>query len=127
MVKTSKINSSVSSTELEQNTGELLTKPNGSQSIREILFRNTQGMTYDNYKTPFYEDQATFSSTSLNEIQSMDITDKMSFLTDLNKKTTALKKKISDFQKEKEAQAQAKANEVAQALQDQNETFKDEK
>lgn len=127
MVKTSKINYSVSSTELEQNTGELLTKPNGSQSIREILFRNTQGMTYDNYKTPFYEDQATFSSTSLNEIQSMDITDKMSFLTDLNKKTTALKKKISDFQKEKEAQAQAKANEVAQALQDQNETFKDEK
>jgi hypothetical protein len=127
MVKTTKINYTLSSQDLEDNTGELLTKPNGSQSIREILFRNTQGMTYDNYKTPFYEDQATFSSKSLNEIQNMDITDKMSFLTNLSKETNALKKKISDYKKEQDSIAQAKATELANSIAKQEETFKDEK
>lgn len=127
MVKTTKINYTLSAQDLEDNTGELLTKPNGSQSIREILFRNTQGMTYDNYKTPFYEDQATFSSKSLNEIQNMDITDKMSFLTNLSKETNALKKKISDYKKEQDSIAQAKATELANSIAKQEETFKDEK
>ena len=81
-------------------TKDVITKPNQSMSIREILFRNTQGMTYDNYKTPFYEDQATFSSVAMNKIQEMDITDKMSFLDDLSKKTKSLKTKISNYQKE---------------------------
>lgn len=85
-------------------TKDVLTKPNQSMSIREILFRNTQGMTYDNYKTPFYEDQATFSSIPMNKIQEMDITDKMSFLDDLSKKTKSLKSKINAYQKEIEKQ-----------------------
>ena len=55
-----------------KNSGEIVTQPNQTMSIREILFRNTQGMTYDNYKTPYYEDQATFSSQALNKIQEME-------------------------------------------------------
>ena len=50
-------------------------------------------MSYDNYKTPFYEEQATFSSIAMNKIQEMDIADKMSFLDDLSKKTKSLKQK----------------------------------
>jgi len=88
---------------------EVLTKPNQSMSIREILFRNTQGMTYDNYKTPFYEDQATFSSIAMNKIQEMDITDKMTFLDDLSKRTKSLKTKINNYQK---AISQVQAAEV---------------
>ena len=100
----------------EITTNEVITKPNGSQSIREILFRNTNGMAYDNYKTPFYEDQATFSSQSLNVIQDMELTEKMQFLSDLNQKTTDLKAKIEDFKKQSEAQATALAEEQANEI-----------
>jgi len=96
----------------EQNSGEVLTKPNQGQSIREILFRNTQGMAYDNYKTPYYEDQATWSSKSLNVIQDMEATEKMAFLTELNKETTALKNKIKSFENEKAELIKAKQAEV---------------
>ena len=125
MVKTSKINWSIDNITAEDNSGEIVTKPNGNQTIREILFRNTQGMTYDNYKTPFYEDQATWSSQSLNEIQSMDITDKMTFLDNLKTKTEDLKSKIQAYKNEQDALAQAKAQEVADAI--ANNTPKDVK
>lgn len=98
-------------------TKEVLTKPNQSMSIREILFRNTQGMTYDNYKTPFYEDQATFSSIAMNKIQEMDITDKMTFLDDLSKKTKSLKAKIKAHE-----QAIAEANALTEAPVASNDT-----
>ena len=85
----------------ETNSGEILTKPNQQQSIREILFRNTNGMHYDNYKTPYYEEQATFSSQSLNKIQDMEPTEKMQFLDNLRSETLALKNKIKSFEDEK--------------------------
>lgn len=86
----------------EKNTQETHVKPNQSKSIREILFRNTAGMTYDNYKTPYYEDQATFSSQSLNVIQDMEPTEKLAFLSSLEKKTEDLKNKIQGFENEKQ-------------------------
>jgi hypothetical protein len=89
-----------------ESTGEILTKPNQSMSIREILFRNTQGMTYDNFKTPYYEDQATFSSQSLNKIQEMEPTEKLQYLNEVNSQVTELQEKIKNHEAQKLAEAQ---------------------
>lgn len=89
-----------------ESSGEILTKPNQSMSIREILFRNTQGMTYDNYKTPYYEDQATFSSQSLNRIQEMEPTEKLQYLNEVNTQVTSLQEKIKNHEAQKLAEAQ---------------------
>ena len=83
--------------------GEVKTKPNQSMSIRDILFRNTAGMTYDNYKTPYYEDQATFSSESLNKIQEMEPVEKLQYLQEVQQKVTNLKTKIQVHEAEKQA------------------------
>jgi hypothetical protein len=92
----------------EVGTSEVITKPNQSQTIRDILFRNTNGMSYDNYKTPYYEDQATWSSQSLNKIQDMEPTEKMQFLSDLQTQTASLKAKIkSDVDAQKKATEEA--------------------
>jgi hypothetical protein len=91
----------------EVTTGEIKTVPNNAQSIREILFRNTNGMNYDNYKTPFYEDQADFSSESLNVIQDMELTEKMQYLDTVRAKALNLKNKIKGYQAEQEALAKA--------------------
>jgi len=89
-----------------ESTGEILTKPNQSMSIREILFRNTQGMTYDNFKTPYYEDQATFSSQSLNKIQEMEPTEKLQYLNEVNSQVIELQEKIKNHEAQKLAEAQ---------------------
>ena len=96
------------------NSGEIVTQPNQTMSIREILFRNTQGMTYDNYKTPYYEDQATFSSQALNKIQEMEPTEKLQYLKEVQSQVQTLTKKIQDheIQKAEIAKAQAEAVEV---------------
>lgn len=87
---------------VQDNTGEVITKPNQSMSVREILFRNTQGMTYDNYKTPYYEDQATFSSQTLNKIQEMEPVEKLQYLSEVSSQVKALQTKISDHEKAKQ-------------------------
>lgn len=94
-------------------SGEIKTKPNQSMSIREMLFRNTAGMTYDNYKTPYYETQATFSSESLNKIQEMEPTEKLQYLAEVQQKVSDLKTKIQDFEAQKAAAAKAQADAVA--------------
>ena len=111
------------STDVHVNSGEVITKPNQHQSIRDILFRNTQGMTYDNYKTPYYEDQATFSSQSLNKIQEMEPVEKLQYLKEINDQVKSLKSKI-------EADEKAKAEAIAQAqaeaeVQENNTTIED--
>ena len=97
-----------------KNSGEIITQPNQSMSIREILFRNTQGMTYDNYKTPYYEDQATFSTQSLNKIQEMEPVEKLQYLKEVSSQVQTLTKKIKDHeaQKAEMLKAQAEAVEV---------------
>ena len=97
-----------------KNSGEIITQPNQSMSIREILFRNTQGMTYDNYKTPYYEDQATFSTQSLNKIQEMEPVEKLQYLKEVSSQVQTLTKKIQDHeaQKAEMLKAQAEAVEV---------------
>ena len=97
-----------------KNSGEIVTQPNQTMSIREILFRNTQGMTYDNYKTPYYEDQATFSSQALNKIQETEPTEKLQYLKEVNSQVQTLTKKIKDheLQKAEMLKAQAEAVEV---------------
>ena len=98
----------------EINGGEIVTQPNQSMTIREMLFRNTQGMTYDNYKTPYYEDQATFSSQSLNKIQEMEPVEKLQYLKEVSSQVQTLTKKIKDdeLQKAEMLKAQAEAVEV---------------
>jgi hypothetical protein len=84
---------------------EVITIPNQTQSVRDILFKNTQGMTYDNYKTPYYEDQATFSSQPLNKIQEMEPVEKLQYLSDVKAQVVNLENKIKDFEAQKEALA----------------------
>lgn len=98
---------------VQDNTGEIITKPNQSMSVREILFRNTQGMTYDNYKTPYYEDQATFSSQSLNKIQEMEPVEKLQYLKNVSSQVKSLEKQIKDHEQAKqEALIQAEKSAV---------------
>ena len=103
-------------------SGEVLTKPNQSMSIRDILFRNTQGMSYDNYKTPYYEDQATFSSEAINKIQDMEPVEKIQYLKELDTKVKDLKGKIEADEKAKAEAIATKQKEEAerQALAQQN-------
>ena len=103
MSSISKLNWSSDQIKKEVSTGEVKTIPNNAQNIREILFRNTNGMSYDNYKTPYYEEQATFSSKALNKIQDMEPTEKMQFLDTLRSESLALKNKIKGFEDEKAA------------------------
>ena len=91
---------------MEHNDKTTETVPNETPSIREILFRNTQGLDYDNYKTPFYEEQSTFSSEDLHKIQDMELTDKLSYLDSVTKQAEELRTKISDFQKAEQKQKQ---------------------
>ena len=95
-------------------SGEVLTKPNQSMSIRDILFRNTQGMSYDNYKTPYYEDQATFSSEPINKIQDMEPVEKIQYLKELDVKVKGLKDKIEADEKAKADAIAAKQQEIAE-------------
>ena len=103
----------------EANSGEVITKPNQSMSIREMLFKNTQGMTYDNYKTPYYEDQATFSSQSLNKIQEMEPVEKLQYLAEVQQQVTDLKNKIQGFEDEKAAKIAAQQAAAAAQAQPQ--------
>ena len=99
-----------------KNSGELITKPNQAQTIRDILFRNTAGMSYDNYKTPYYEDQATFSSQAMNKIQDMEPTEKLQFLEELNTNVTNLQEKIKAHEDEKAALLKAQQEKTAQEI-----------
>ena len=99
-----------------KNSGELITKPNQAQTIRDILFRNTAGMSYDNYKTPYYEDQATFSSQAMNKIQDMEPTEKLQFLEELNTNVINLQEKIKAHEEEKAALLKAQQEKTAQEI-----------
>lgn len=103
----------------EQSTGEIITIPNQAMKVRDILFRNTQGMTYDNYKTPYYEEQATFSSQSLNKIQEMEPVEKLQYIDELSNKMNTLKESIKQHEAQKAEQAKLQVEAVQQT---QNET-----
>jgi hypothetical protein len=109
-VVTTKWNPPVTKAEID-NCGEVITVPNQTQSVRDILFKNTQGMTYDNYKTPYYEDQATFSSQPLNKIQEMEPVEKLQYLSDVKSQVVNLENKIKDFEQQK-AQVVEQAKQV---------------
>ena len=104
------------------NSGELITKPNQAQTIRDILFRNTAGMSYDNYKTPYYEDQATFSSQAMNKIQDMEPTEKLQFLEELNSNVQTLQDKIKAHEEEKAALLKAQQEKQQQEIAAASET-----
>ena len=110
-----------------QNSGEVITKPNQTMSIRDILFRNSQGMAYDNYKTPYYEEQASFSSQSLNKIQEMEPVEKLQYLSEISNQVSDLKTKIEADQLAKQEaileQARKKAQEeIAQQNNKENDS-----
>ena len=97
----------------EYNSGEIVTKPNQTQSIRDILFKNSVGMSYDNYKTPYYEAQATFSTTPMNQIQDMEPVEKLQFLKQVQGQVKDLSAQIKADEK---AKAEAIQAQQAQAL-----------
>ena len=109
------------STTPHKNSGEVITKPNQSMSIKDILYRNTQGMAYSNFKTPYYEEEATFQSQSLNKISDMEPTEKLQFLKDLNEQVSSLTSQIKADEKAK-ADAIAQAQATAQVQENDNET-----
>jgi len=101
--------------------GEVVTVPNQTQSVRDILFKNTQGMSYDNYKTPYYEDQATFSSQPLNKIQEMEPVEKLQYLSEVKSQVSNLETKIKDFEAQKaQAVAEAQVVEEVEKTNEQN-------
>ena len=104
-----------------KNSGEVLTKPNQSMSIKDILYRNTQGMAYSNYKTPYYEEEATFQSQSLNKITDMEPTEKLQFLKDLNEQVSSLTSQIKADEKAK-AEAVAQVQAAAEVQENNNES-----
>jgi hypothetical protein len=108
-----------------QNNQEVFTTPNQAMSIRDILFRNTSGLSYDNYKTPYYEEQATFSSQALNKIQDMEPVEKLQYLGEVQSQVSALKKKIKDHEEAK-AQAVAEAQQKVEAQNTTNEQTQSE-
>lgn len=89
-----------------KNWGDSVAVPDESMTVREMLHRHANGINFDNVKTPFYEEQATFSSQSIYELQKMDLTDKIQFLEEHAKQTNALKLKVKNYQDKliKEAQ-----------------------
>lgn len=72
-------------------------------SVREMLIKHANGTMFDNVKTPFYEEQATFSTMELNKIQSMDAVDKLIYLKEIKEKASALETQISDYKSQQEA------------------------
>lgn len=110
--------------DFEKNNGTTEVVPNEALSVREILFRNTQGLDYDNYKTPFYEEQASFSSTDLHKIQDMELPDKMLYLDSVTEQANDLRAKIQDYS-DKQAQAQKQAEKTI-AIAQQNEASESE-
>lgn len=105
-----------------KNSGEVITKPNQAQTVRDILFRNTAGMAYDGHKTPYYEDQATFGSQPMNKIFDMEATEKLQFLEELNNNVTSLKDKIKAHEEEKAALLKAQQEAIKNANETQTET-----
>ena len=76
-------------------TDEVKTVPNQSMSIRDILYRNTQGMAYTNYKTPYYEDQAQLTGYSFNKLRDMEPVEKLQYLAEVKEKVANLTKEIN--------------------------------
>jgi prephenate dehydrogenase len=76
-------------------------------------------MAYSNYKTPYYEDEATFSSQSLNKIQEMEPVEKLQYIDELSNKMDTLKESIKQHEAQKAEQVKAQAEAVQQT---QNET-----
>ena len=79
---------------------------NDTMTMREIVTRQINGTLFDNYNTPFYEEQAVFSTLPLNIIQNMDLSEKLQYLTEIKGKATALQAQIQAY---KDAEEQANA------------------
>lgn len=81
------------------------TVPSESMTIRQMLNRHANGINFDNVKTPFYEEQASFTTQSIHELQKMDLTDKLQYLQELEDKTNLLKAKVQAYKDEQDAKA----------------------
>lgn len=86
--------------------GTSLAIPDESFTIRQMLHRHANGINFDNVKTPYYEEQASFSSKSIHELQKLDPTDKLQYLEKHEAQTKALRLKIQQHEDEKKAQKQ---------------------
>ena len=94
------------------------TKPNQSMTIRDIMKFHTTGRSFDNTKTPYYEEEATFESESLNKIANMDPVEKLQHLDKVSTQVKSLQKAIKQ---DEEAKAKAVA-EATQQTQTENNT-----
>ena len=105
---------------------DIHTKPNQAMSIREIMYRNTTGMAFDNTKTPYYEEEATFESTALNTISQMEPTEKLQHLEMVSNKVKSLQDSIkADEEAKVKAIAEAQAATLAGTQTENKETTED--
>lgn len=86
--------------------GESVVVPDETYTVREMLHRHANGINFDNVKTPFYEEQASFTTKSIAELQRMDITDKLQYLDQHKAEMEVLRAKIQEYRDEKLAEAQ---------------------
>ena len=99
------------------------TKPNQAMTIRDIMKFHTTGMHFDNTKTPYYEEEATFESESLNKIANMEPVEKLQHLDKVSKQVKSLQTAIKkDEEAKAEAIAAAKAAESTQTETNTNTT-----
>lgn len=89
-------------------TKDTLVIPNEAMTVRQMLVKNSNGTLYDNFKTPYYEEQATFSSTPLNVIQNMDEMEKLDYLNTVTKNATELKTLIQQSLDEQQKAIESK-------------------
>ena len=95
------------------------TKPNQSMTIRDIMKFHTTGMHFDNTKTPYYEEEATFESESLNKIANMEPVEKLQHLEKVQTQVTSLQNAIK---KDEESKAAAIAEQAIEKTQTENNT-----
>lgn len=100
----------------ESNDQPSLAKPNESLSIRQILNRSVNGIEFENSKTPYYEQEASLTNVSFNQIQHMDFNEKHAYLTDVSRDVNELTEMVEKHQKELEAEQAARMEEERKRL-----------
>lgn len=100
----------------EKNSGEKVVVPgDGAGSVRELLTKHATNLNFDNYKTPFYEEQAQFSTLNLNKIQKMDLPEKLIHLKKFQEQAKGLEGQIKSYQKELNEAVEARNAELEAA------------
>ena len=112
-------------TEEEQKRGSTkfkkptLTREGKALTVRQILTNSANGLDFEDVKTPFYEDEATFSTQDFNKIQQMDFAERQQYYEKVSKQAKDLSKKIQHYNERKKQEAsEQQAQEAAARAQE---------